>query len=78
MTTPEHQLVIEMFKQQALLYGGLVELLKSRGVLERGDLKAFDSLVSASSREALEQNVVENYLRAARVLSVNVAESELI
>lgn len=77
MTASEHRLVLEMFKQQALFYGGLVELLKSRGLLERGDLKAFDSLVSDSSRELLEKNVLEDYLKTARVLGVKLDESAL-
>src|SRR5277367_2937428 len=56
MTPEEHQLILEMLKQQRLLYAGLVELLKSRGIVSRGDLEAFDDLVSTSSREFLERN----------------------
>jgi hypothetical protein len=70
MTPDEHQLIIEMFKQQTMLYAGLVEALKSRGLLSRGDLEAFDALVSASSREALERNVEADYLSNAKILSV--------
>ena len=44
MTPDEHQLIIEMFKHLTVVYAGLVEALKSRGVLERGDLQAFDAL----------------------------------
>ena len=78
MTTGEHQLIIEMFKQQTLLYAGLVELLKSRGILDSGDLKAFDALVVGTKRELLERNVLGDYLRSGRVLGVNLDESELI
>lgn len=78
MTTKEHQLMIEMFKNQMTLYVGLVEALKSRDVLDRGDLRAFDALVSASSRELLERNVKEDYLRHASTLGVNVDGSDLI
>jgi hypothetical protein len=45
MTAEEHQLIIEMFKQQTLFYAGLVEILKSRDILEPGDLQAADALV---------------------------------
>ena len=78
MTTPEHQLIIEMFKQQTLVYAGLVELLKSRGILEPGDLDAFDSLVSASSRQALEQRLVEHYRATAKILGLEIDDSALI
>ena len=77
MTSEEHQLILEMFKQERLLYAGLVEVLKSRDLLERGDLQAFDDLVSASSRELLERNVLEDYLSAAKTLGVIFDESDL-
>lgn len=70
MTREEHQLVIEMFKQQILYYAGLVEILASRGVVESTDLKAFDALVSDTTRELLERNVQEDYLKCGRVLGV--------
>ena len=70
MTPEEHQLIIEMFKQQTLYYAGLVEVLKSRGILDRGDLQAFDDFVSAPSREALERNVEADYLSSATILGV--------
>jgi hypothetical protein len=71
MTPQEHQLQIEMLKQQMMYYAGLVELLKSRGVIERGDLQAFDSLVSETNREPLERFVEESYLSNGRVLRVS-------
>lgn len=70
MTTSEHRLIVEMLKNQILLYAGLVEILKSRGIVEKGDLDAFDELVSASHREFLEQNVEADYLRNAATLGV--------
>jgi hypothetical protein len=70
MTPDEHQLIIEMFKQQTLLYAGLVEALKSQGLLGKGDLAAFDALVSASSREGLEQRLEAEYLSNAKILGV--------
>lgn len=74
MTTSEHQLIVEMFKNQTLLYAGLVELLKSRDVVGPGDLHAFDELVSASLREFLEQNVEEEYRRNAATLGVKIGD----
>jgi hypothetical protein len=70
MTPEEHQLIVEMFKQQTLYYAGLVEAMKSRGVLGNGDLEAFDALVSSSSRELLEEHVEEDYRRIATILGV--------
>ncbi len=71
MTPKEHQLVIQMFKQQMLMYAAIVELLKSRGVVENSaDLNAFDALVSASSREFLEENTEASYRDIAAILGV--------
>ncbi|HUN83604.1 MAG TPA: hypothetical protein VMU48_04460 [Terracidiphilus sp.] len=70
MTLDEHRLIIEMFKHQTVIYAGLVEALKSRGVLEQGDLQAFDALVTFSSREVVEQNIEELYRSTAAILGV--------
>lgn len=70
MTASEHKLIIEMFKQQTLFYAGIIEVLKSRGLLEKGDLDAFDELVSASSREFLEQRTEDDYRRIGTLLGV--------
>jgi hypothetical protein len=67
MTAEEHQLSIEMFKQQTLFYAGLVEILKSRDILEPGDLQAADALVIAN-RDALERHAEEDYRRIAGTL----------
>jgi hypothetical protein len=70
MSPQEHQLIIEMFKQQTLLYAGLLEALKSRGILGKGDLEAFDALVCSSSRELLERHVEAEYQSNATILGV--------
>jgi hypothetical protein len=62
--------IVGMFKQQVMYYAGLVELLHSRGIVESGDLKAFDALVSGTKRELLERNVVEDYLESGKMLGV--------
>jgi hypothetical protein len=78
MTIAEHQLMIEMFKQQAMYYAGLLELLRSRGVIEFGDLERFDEWISHTKREPLERIVVEDYLAHAKTLGVTIDESDLI
>lgn len=70
MTQEEHKLVIEMFKQQALYYAGLVEILKSRDVIYEGDLGAFDDVVSRTKCELVERSVEECYLRCGIALGV--------
>lgn len=69
MTAEEHQLIIEMFKQQTLFYAGLVEILKSRDILEPGDLEAVDALV-IEKRDPIERHVVEDYRRIAATLGI--------
>ncbi|MGC1362233.1 MAG: hypothetical protein WA826_13740 [Silvibacterium sp.] len=64
-------MMIEMFKQQALFYAGLIELLKSRDLIGRGDLQAWDALVSVSSRETVERNIEESYRSTGKILGVN-------
>lgn len=70
MTPEEHRLIIEMFKQQTLFYAGLVEILQSRGVIDHGDLEAFDDVVSHTKRELLERHVEEDYVRFGTTLGV--------
>jgi hypothetical protein len=66
MTPQEHQLIIEMFIHQTLNYAALVEALKSRGVLDAGDLEAFDDVVSHTKRALLEQYIRDQYLAIGR------------
>ena len=77
MITAEHQLVVEMFKQQRLFYVGLIKLLQSREIVSEGDLHAFDALAVAE-RESVESGVKEEYLRAAKTLGVILDDSQLI
>lgn len=72
MTSKEHQLVMEMFKQQALLYAVLIECLKSREVVGHDDLEAFDQLLcdDVQRRDAIENHVEEDYRRFAGILGV--------
>ena len=57
---------------------GLVAALNSRDVLDRGDLEAFDALVSASSRQVVEEHTKAEYLAHAKTLGVMIDESDLI
>ena len=61
MTFQEHQLIVGMFARQLHIIKALTESLKSYGVLEEGDLKAFmaasvtfagtaDDLIDAAER----------------------------
>jgi len=78
MTTAEHQLIIEMFKQHTVYYAGLVEALKSRGVLDPGNLQAFDSLVVDSTRDDVERHTKDEYLATAAILGVKIDDTEII
>jgi hypothetical protein len=70
MTEAEHNLMMAMFTQQRLLIEGLVEILKSRELLDKEDLRAFDALVAASSEPHLEDETRGDYLGAARIFGV--------
>jgi hypothetical protein len=52
MTPNEHRLVLHMFIQQTRMVSTLIEVLKSREVLEDDDLDAYGALQSAD--ESLE------------------------
>lgn len=75
MTNREHQLVIEMFKHQTLVFATLIETLKSQGIVQNGDLAAYDQLLSQDEnlRNVLEKQVEDQYRDMARILGVNVA-----
>lgn len=75
MTNREHQLVIEMFKHQTLVFATLIETLKSQGIVQNGDLAAYDQLLSQDEnlRNVLEKQVEDQYCDMARILGVNVA-----
>ena len=72
MTAKEHNLMIHMFTDQALAIKALIEILKTREVIEDGDFLAFASLVSQSRtlRSSVEDQVGADYLAAAKVLDI--------
>lgn len=72
MTAREHTLVIEMFKQQMILYADLIECLKSREIVGPGDLEAVDQLLCDDEKRrcAIENHVEADYRRFAEILGV--------
>jgi hypothetical protein len=72
MTPFEHQLIVEMFKMQNQAFAALVEALKSQGIVQKGDLAAYDQLIvrSESGRSLLDSQVEEAYQGFATVLGV--------
>jgi hypothetical protein len=59
MTPKEHSLLIFMFALQLKHFNALIEILKSRGVLDEDDLKAFDALVWEQERGRPEGGLVD-------------------
>jgi hypothetical protein len=79
MTQKEHTLMIYMFAQQSMVIKSLVEILKSRNVLDDGDLDAFDALVLR--HETLNENgvidhVAKEYQGFAKTLGVKAVSFE--
>ena len=70
MTKDEHRLIVSMLKNQTMLYAGLLEILKSRGIVEGDDLLAFDAAISPSRRKSVEQSVEAEYLSTAAICGV--------
>lgn len=64
-----------MFKHQTLVFATLIETLKSQGIVQNGDLAAYDQLLSQDEnlRNVLEKQVEDQYRDMARILGVNVA-----
>jgi hypothetical protein len=48
MTHAEHKLMLFMFVKQMSLFHALIESLKSKGVLDEGDLPAYEALIRSS------------------------------
>ena len=73
MTTNEHYLVITVLARQYQYVKTLIQILKSRGVLETDDFRAFQSLVvlDEASNDALLHRATEEYLTLAQNLGVD-------
>jgi hypothetical protein len=63
MTRQEHLFMLTIFAMQNAKYNRLIEILKTRGVLEGDDLQAFRAIVPEEVRERLEwfQEAWETY-----------------
>jgi hypothetical protein len=72
MTKDEHKLMVWMFTRQTMLIEALVELLKSRGIVESSDVEAFEALVF--ERETLDRAILESvgsqYTKFAQLLGI--------
>jgi hypothetical protein len=68
MTLEEHEMLMLMFAKHAQAMNILVEILKSRGVVEQDDVAAFHVAFTAdsSSSEALLRHTAKAYLKAAK------------
>jgi hypothetical protein len=72
MTRQEHLFRLTIFAMQNAKYNRLIEILKTRGVLEGDDLQAFRAIVPEEVRERLEwfQEAWETYQTTAAGLGV--------
>jgi len=78
MTPSEHSLMIFMFTRQALLIKALVEALKSNGILQNDDFRAFDALVwdhEAKGDERMIDATAKRYQQYAQSLGVDLGLS---
>jgi hypothetical protein len=74
MTPEEHQLIIEMLKEQRVVYAALVEVLKSRDIMQDKDLEAANSLLDQSGKTViLEKQIEDSYSKFAKILGVKIA-----
>lgn len=75
MDPAEHQLMIEMLKQQAVAFAALVEILRNRGIVHDGDLDAYTELLSLSGKQTLvEDRVGEAYREFATFFGVELGD----
>lgn len=74
MTHQEHQLVVAMFARQLHVTKAILEILKSNGLLDSGDLKAFmtASVTFAGSADNLIDGVEKMYRELATQLGVQL------
>ncbi len=72
MTKEEHLLMISLFTKQAQFIKIILEILKSRGIVEHDDPAAFESAVrlDLDSNAALFQQTKAGYVRVAKGLGI--------
>jgi hypothetical protein len=72
MTTQEHKLIIGLFAKQMQLITILLQILKSRDLVEKDDAQAFEFAVTEDdvSNAALLQRAKASYLQLAKSLGI--------
>ena len=72
MTSQEHAFMLSMYAMQSSKFNILVEILKTRGVLDDDDLQAFQAHVAEETQDPHEWflKAWESYQLAARNLGV--------
>jgi hypothetical protein len=80
MTPEEHKLAITMWAKHYQQLKVIIEILKSRGLLEGDDPLAFASLVHSdtASNKALLQPSAELYLQTAKDIGVETGLERLV
>ena len=72
MTAKEHTLMVHMFARQTMLVKAVVEMLRSRDILEPDDVDAFEALVRETEHRDLEifRAVANQYSKFAEGLGL--------
>jgi hypothetical protein len=71
MTPTEHTLIVHMFARQTLVINALVEILKSRDILQDDDVNAFEALARQTDQDMeIFHAVVSQYSRYAKELGL--------
>jgi hypothetical protein len=72
MTSKEHTLIVHMFARQTILIKSILEMLKSRDVLEDDDVAAFEALVRETEHQDREilHATVNQYTKYAEGLGL--------
>jgi hypothetical protein len=74
MTEQEHKLVVFMLAQQQQRFMALVEALKSKGVLEADDVRAYEALLFAENVPSIRSfaSIAAQYEQYAEALGLQV------
>lgn len=70
MTPNEHRLIAFMFAQQTIRFKALLELLKSRGIVEADDFLAFEHLAHEQMGDQMMEVVIRQYTEYATTLGL--------
>jgi hypothetical protein len=72
MSPNEHRLMVFMFARQIILIQSFIEILRSRDILQEGDIEAFEALVRSqeASDHDVRVSVASQYQEIARQLGI--------